>query len=80
MGRKPKAATPPVVNTARMVCVDPSRIASRSGQPPKIFVFTSLASTTPFSTETPAKAMNPTAAGMLNGRPRAASASSLSMP
>src|SRR6185503_18718186 len=70
IGKNPKAATAPVVMTARIVWIAPLSIASSMESPPSMRRFTSFAMTTPFKTETPASAMKPTAAGMLNDRPR----------
>src|SRR5262249_32793976 len=63
IGMKPNAATAAVVNTARRLWIVPPSTAS-SGEAPSVNCRnTSDVTTTPFSTETPASAMKPTAAG-----------------
>ncbi len=58
------------MSTARSEWTAPSRTATHTAAPNDTRRFTSSAMTTPFSTETPARAMKPTAAGMLKENPR----------
>src|SRR6478752_3649623 len=71
IGKKPRAATAPVVRTARSAWTAPSRIAFGKGLPSANARSTSVVMTTPFNTEMPPSAMKPTAAGKLNGKSRA---------
>ena len=74
IGTKPSAATAAVMSTGRSRESAASRIASSSGSPRARSWRTRETSTMSPSTDTPERAMNPTAAEIENGSPRASSA------
>src|SRR5436305_1188805 len=73
IGTKPIAGTNPVMTTARILSAMPLRIASAIGAPFSIRSRIAVITTSPFSTATPARQMNPTAADTEKAMPVSAS-------
>lgn len=70
MGTKPNDATSAVINTGLNRVSDPFIIASSNAVPSSLNLLMKEIITTPFSTATPERAMNPMAAETDNGIPR----------